>query len=81
MSSITQGRVNYTGQVGPCKHGIGKVVCDAVKDGGRCGDLILLYAVQRASSWPPCDRAFVETVLAARIKLLTHNASHFTALI
>ena len=32
---LVQGRVNYTGQVGPCKHGIGKVVCDAVKDGGR----------------------------------------------
>ena len=32
---FVQGRVNYTGQVGPCKHGIGKVVCDAVKDGGR----------------------------------------------
>ena len=27
--------MNYTGRVGPCKHGIGKVVCDAVKDGGR----------------------------------------------
>ena len=28
--------MKYTGRVGPCKHGIGKVVCDALKDGGRC---------------------------------------------
>ena len=31
-----EGRVNYTGRLGPCKQGIGKVICDVVRDNGMC---------------------------------------------
>jgi len=50
---FAQGRVNYTGQVGPCKHGIGKVVCDAVKDGGRRASPRPLPLSTQTSSMPP----------------------------
>ena len=31
-----EGRVEHTGRLGPVRHGVGKLICDAVKDGGRC---------------------------------------------
>ena len=31
-----EGRVNYSGKLGACKWGVGKLICDAVRDGGRC---------------------------------------------
>ena len=32
-----EGRVGHSGRLASCKHGIGKLICDAVKDGGRYG--------------------------------------------
>ena len=31
-----EGRVNYSGRLGACKWGVGKLICDTVRDGGRC---------------------------------------------
>ena len=32
-------QVNYTGQLFPLKWGIGKIICDVVRSGGRCAAL------------------------------------------
>lgn len=65
-----EGRVGYSGRLQACKRGVGKLVCDAMEQSGRCG--IHIGVLLSLCSSPPEGCA----EMPARVWQVRHEAVH-----